>query len=142
MIKGQSVIVEFILFFAIAFSLFSTISYFFYTQSTYFQERIGESTSELTNDLISSNIMKIVGCKACNSLTITEKIPSRIGGYYYKIESDNITLNTSLFSDKPIIKQTPVFNLNETFAFSGESRSENKKIEIKINIINKEVVIG
>ena len=140
--KGQSVVVEFILFFAIAFSLFSTISYFFHSQGTYFQERIGESVSDLINNLVLSNIIKSVECKACDSIHVRENVPSKIGGYYYKTELTESKLNTSLFSDKPHYKQTSTFNLNSTFYVSGESMSEDKIIEIKINNTNNIIEVG
>jgi len=139
--KAQSVIVEFILFFGIAFSLFSTISYFFHTQSIYFQERIGESTASLINNLVLSNIIKSIECKACDSISVSEDVPSKIGGYYYKTELNNIVVNTSLFSGKPYYNQTAIFNLNTTFSFSGNSTSENKIIEIKINNTSKEIEV-
>lgn len=56
--KGQSFIVEFILFFLISFSLFITISLFFYNQNVLFEERLGEKISELVNDVVSTGIIK------------------------------------------------------------------------------------
>lgn len=142
MTKGQSVILEFILFFAIVFSLFSTISFFFYNQNNYFQQEIAESTSQLINDLVSSNILKGIECKSCSSLIIDEKIPSKIGGQYYKVKLDtNYGINTTLLSSKVYSKQSSVLNLNETFSLSGESSSENKRIEIQINNINNQVEV-
>lgn len=137
MTKAQSFIVEFILFFMISFSLFSIISFYFYNQTQYFKHRIGESTSQLINDLLSTEIMSSFRCKACDSLSTQEDIPSRIGDYYYEIKLNDQGLNTNLLSEKPYSKQGTIFNLNETFTLSGESSSENKRIEIKINNVDK-----
>lgn len=133
--KAQSFIVEFILFFVISFSLFTTISYFFYRQNVFYKGRVGDQTSELVNDLISTDIIKGVNCKACDQVLISEEIPSKIGGFYYKIQL-NGELNTTLFLGKASSKQTPIFNLNETFSSSGESTSENKRVGIKVNNID------
>lgn len=131
--KGQSFIVEFVLFFLISFSIFATISFIFHTQNIFYQERVGETTSGLVNDLVSTNILKGVGCRGCNEVLITEAIPSEIGGFLYKIKLKDQGLNTSLFSSRSLFDQNPMFNLNETFQLLGESTSENKIVRIKIN---------
>lgn len=139
--KGQTFIVEFIMFFAIAFSLFSAISYYFYRQNVFFKKEVGEATSELINDFVSSNIMKSIGCKACHTILMRDDIPLEIGGYYYKVELNSNGLNTNLLSEKPILKQVSLFNLNKTFSLSGMSLSEDKKIGIKINNIDKNIEV-
>jgi hypothetical protein len=136
--KGQSFIVEFILFFTISFSLFITISLFFHNQNKFFEERLGEKASELMNDIVSTYIINGVNCKSCERVIITENIPSKIGGFFYTIRLDNNGLNLTLFSLERSSEQTPVFNLNETFNFlNSESKSENKIVGIKINNIGK-----
>ena len=138
MAKAQSFILEFILFFAISFSLFTTISYFFYRQNELFSRIVGEMTTDLMNDVVSIDIVKTVNCKGCDNVLITENIPSKIGGFYYRI---NLTdgLNTTLISSRPISKKSLIFNLNETYDLSGESMSENKIVKIKINNTHIEV---
>jgi len=132
--KGQSFIVEFILFFLISLSLFATISYFFHSQTIFYQERVGESTSELINDLIITDMLKGVNCRGCDDVLITEEIPPKIGGFFYKIQLKDQGLNTSLFSKMAFPKQTSIVNLNATYqTLSGESTSENKIVRIKIN---------
>lgn len=138
--KAQTLIVEFILFFMISFSLFAAISFFFNTQNTLFKERVGESLSELINDVISTYTLKSTECKSCIDILILDDIPSKIGGHYYKIELDQSGVNTSLILTK-ISKKSSLFNLNETFTFSGSAVSENKKIEMKINNRDERVEI-
>jgi hypothetical protein len=137
--KAQSFIVEFILFFMISFSLFAAISYYFYSQNIYYKERVGTTTAELINDIVSTHIIKGVNCKSCDQVMITEEIPSRIGGILYLIQLNNSVINTTLMKEKTSFVETPIFNLNETLFFSGSSTSEDKRIGIKIN--NKNVVI-
>jgi hypothetical protein len=139
--KGQSFIIEFILFFLISFSLFITISYLFYNQDINFDERIGNSLSELISDIVSIRMLKSVECKACSNLVITESIPSRIGGFFYGISLDQYGLNTTLFSNRFISKRSTVFNLNETFKLFGNTTSENKKVEIIINNVDKNISV-
>jgi hypothetical protein len=93
------------------------------------------------NDLIATNIIKGITCKACDEVSITEDIPSQIGGFYYTIKLNDYGLNTTLYIPQPFSKQTPIFNLNETYGVSveNESVSENKIVEVKINNIGKEI---
>lgn len=132
MTKAQTLIVEFILFFAISFSLFATISFFFYLQNETLQKMVAEYSSQLINDLVSSDVLSGIRCKACDSVSIKDDIPSRIGGQYYRIELDQLNLNTTLLSEKPYSNQDSLYNLNETFTLSGQSTSENKIIGIQI----------
>ena len=144
MTKAQSFIVEFILFFLISFSLFSVISFYFYTQNQYFKQKIGESTSQLINNLLSTEIMSSFKCKGCDSLSMQENIPSKIGDYYYEVQLNDQGLNTNLLSEKPYSKLGQLFNLNATFpgsSLSGRSTSENKRVGIKINNIDKEIEV-
>jgi len=139
--KGQSFILEFILFFLISFSLFSLISYNFFSQNIFFKERVGNKTTGLINNLVSTHIVKSLGCKGCDNILITEDIPSKLGESFYMIQLNDKGLNTTLISTRPLSTKTPVFNLNETFNFlSTESTSDNKRVKIKIN--NEERKIG
>lgn len=132
--KGQSFIVEFILFFVISFSLFSIISFYFYSQNEFYKEKVGEYTSELVNDLIVIDMIKGVNCKACDEVSISEEIPSQIGGSYYTVQLNDQGLNTTIYLVEPFSKENPVFNLNSTYDMSKSGiTSENKRVEIKIN---------
>jgi len=140
--KAQSFIVEFILFFVISFSLFATISYYFYSGNEYFKKKVGDKATDLINDLISTHIIRGVNCKACDEVTVSEEIPAVIGGFFYKVQLNENGLNTSLFMGQVSFKQTPIFNLNETYnvsSTSGEATSDNKIVEIKIDNNNKEL---
>ncbi|MDI6826128.1 MAG: hypothetical protein QMD36_02955 [Candidatus Aenigmarchaeota archaeon] len=134
--KAQSFIVEFVLFFMISFSLFAAISYLFYSQNIYYKKKVGETTSDLVNDLILTHIIEGINCKACDEVMITEEIPSKIGGIFYVVKLNNSVINTTLMTEKTSFKETPIFNLNETLFFSGTSKSEDRKIVIKINNTN------
>jgi len=142
--KGQSLIIEFILFFLISFSLFAVISSFFFNQNEFFKEKIGDRLTDITNDLVSIHVIKGINCKSCDSIEIQEDIPSKIGGYYYRVVLNKMGLNTTLMSGKLYSRQNPLFNLNKTFTFiDSESKSENKIVGIQINNIipNKKIEV-
>ena len=139
--KGQSFVVEFILFFGISFSLFATISYYFYSQNSYLTNQIGESETDLVNKIISTDIVTANSCKKCKTILIRDQIPQKIGGFYYDVNvNDNI--DTTLYSQKHFSKQGTIFNLDKTFDISGSTKSENKRIEIKINNEEKTIEVS
>ena len=141
--KGQSFIIEFILFFVISFSLFSIISYYFYNQNEFYKERVGKYTSELINDLIVIDIIKGTNCKACDEVSISEEIPSQIGGFYYTVQLKKTGLNTTIYLVEPIQEESPVFNLNSTYDVTESViTSENKRAEIKINNTDNTLEVG
>lgn len=142
--KGQSFIIEFILFFVISFSLFSVISYYFYSQNEFYKERVGKYTSNLINDLVIIDIIKATTCKACDEVYISEEIPPQIGGFFYTVQlKDQIGLNTTIYLVEPFYVETPIFNINSTYQMiKSEVTSENKRTEIKINNTGKTVEVG
>lgn len=141
--KGQSLIIEFILFFMISFSIFAVISSFFYNQNEFFKERIGDRLTDIINDVISSHIIRGVTCRSCDSVEIQGNLPSKIGGYYYRVNLTQTGLNTTLVSGKLYSRENSLFNLNKTFTFEeSESKGENKIVEIQINNKDKQIVIG
>jgi len=122
----------------ISFSLFSIISYYFYKQNEFYKEKVGEYTTELINDLMIINMIKGTTCKACDEVSISEEIPSQIGGFYYTIQLKDQGLNTTIYLVEPFYQETPTFNLNSTYDMTeSKVTSENKRAEIKINNIDK-----
>ncbi len=140
--KGQSLIIEFILFFSISFSLFATISFLFYNQSQLLSEQTGSSLSTVVNDMVSLSVLKALSCKACINITVEEEIPSKIGGFFYETRLQQIGINTTLFANRLISEITNPLNLNETFTLSGSVKSENKIVEIIINNMTKTIGVS
>jgi hypothetical protein len=65
---------------------------------------------------------------------VSEDIPSRIGELFYTVHLTDNQLNTTFIYKKTLSSLIPVFNFEETYDFLvSESRSDNKKVEIKIN---------
>lgn len=139
--KGQSVIIEFILFFAISFGLFATISYIFYSQNVNLSQRAGDSLLESVNNLITTNMIIGSSCNSCDNITIKEPIPTRLGGFFYITNMTIQRLNSTLLSYDQISKISANFNLNETYNQTGQVKSENKIVEITINNIRKTITV-
>ena len=132
--KGQSIIIEFILFFLISFSVFSMIGYLFYTQNSHFGERIFVEEAKVMNDMVIIDVLKGVECKACTRMVITENIHRKMGEATYQTEvTDSGGVNTTGFGKETFSVASPIFNLNATYDFSGKANSVNKKTQIKIN---------
>ncbi|MEM5799422.1 MAG: hypothetical protein QXZ43_02035 [Candidatus Aenigmatarchaeota archaeon] len=127
--KGQSYIVEYIIMFGIAFSIFATLSYLFYSQTDFLSNKIGENSARLVNKAMLMDLVKANSCKNCN-IIIYQQIPQKIGGLNYNITFNKQHVQVILLQKR--INDTH-FNLNETFSFSGNIMSNNKKVEIKIN---------
>ena len=139
--KGQSFIMEFVLFFLVSFILFSLISYYFFTQNTVFKER-GDKTLGLVNNIVTTHIVKGLSCKGCDNILITENIPSKISDFFYTIQLGDDELNTTLISTQILSTRSSVFNLNETFDFlPSRSTSDNKRVRIKINNEDNEIEV-
>ncbi|MEM5878291.1 MAG: hypothetical protein QXF12_05425 [Candidatus Aenigmatarchaeota archaeon] len=132
--KGQTYIVEYLLMFAIAFALFSTISYSFYRQTEYISQKTSASTSKLINRVILNDIIKINTCKSCFYIETYTEIPQKIGNSQYSIR---LFKNVTTVLPWTTVNSTAL-NVNNTFVFSGEVAT-NKKIKIEINNISKTV---
>ncbi|MBS3052429.1 MAG: hypothetical protein J4428_03595 [Candidatus Aenigmarchaeota archaeon] len=139
--KGQTIIVEFILFFVISFSLFITISFIFYNQNVNLNQKIGDSLLDSVNSLVTTNIIRGVGCGGCDNITMKETTPARLGGFFYIISLNKQNLNNTMLSEKSISKTSLIFNLNETYNQTGQTKGENKIVEITINNIRRTISV-
>ncbi len=136
--KGQSYVVEYIIMFGIAFFIFSMISYIFYTQTDHLSYRIGEYSSRLINKASLMGITKSSSCKGCDNIKIYQPIPEKIGGIVYNVSFNQKQIQTIFYSK--LINSTS-YNFNQTFSFSGNMMSNNKKLEIQINNILKTIQV-
>ena len=119
--KGQSLIIQFLVFFLIGFSLFISIGTFFKYQSDLFRDEITSSSIKLANSYISSNIITLLkNCKQCDTATISTSISNLTAGEAIQINLSSSGLNTSMPTK---YFNSPVHNLNYSLAFSGKSYS-------------------
>lgn len=122
-IKGQTVIIEFILFFVTGIALFTLLGNFFRYQSDSFRERIVDSSTELVSRYLSSiAITEVDTCKECDNIKFNAKISPTIANYFLTIllDQNGITVSTA-----PPSKQFTfsIHNLNDTIVCSGEAPS-------------------
>lgn len=122
--KSQSLIIQFILFFMIGFSLFLTIGNFFRTQSDSFRVNIVETTIELTDSYLSSIAINSVDtCKQCDFVSTNVKLENTTAGYF--IQMDASTSAGIVVSTAPSyeIFLSSLHNLNESLTLTGEAYS-------------------
>ncbi|MFH8080849.1 MAG: hypothetical protein QXO84_03160 [Candidatus Aenigmatarchaeota archaeon] len=128
--KGQTFIVEYIIMFGIAFGIFSALTYIFYSQTDFLSKKIGENSAKLINKMSLMSVIKASACKGCDNIIIHQEIPEKIGGRNYNITFNSQNIQVNLYGQ--IINSTN-YNINESYSFSGNIMSKNKKAEIKIN---------
>lgn len=123
MTKGQSVIMQFLIFFIIGFFIFITIGMFFKYQSDLFKQDIISSSLNLTNSYLSSvSIIMVDDCKECDFINLTLKVSNTSTGYPIEVKfTGNSMLNTSI----PTVSEqtTTIHNLNYSLKASGSSSS-------------------
>jgi hypothetical protein len=119
--KGQALIIQFLIFFLIGFSLFISIGTFLKYQSDLFKEQITSSSIRLANSYLSSNMITVLNnCKQCDTASISTSISNLTAGEAIQIKLSSSGLNTSMPTKYFI---SPVHNLNYSLTFSGNSYS-------------------
>lgn len=118
--KGQSLVIQFVLFFLIGFTLFIAIGNFFRLQSDIFKEDAASSSLKLTSRYLSSIMITANNCKQCDFINISTKIPETYAGYYLEMELNSRGLNVSAINNYFV---SSVHNLNSTLYMSGKSSS-------------------
>jgi hypothetical protein len=136
--KGQSIVIQFLLFFVIGFSIFISLGSFFNYHSELFKQTILSSGMNLTSSYISSAVIAMVdSCKKCDFVNLTIKTHNTSAGYPILIKGENTQLNIS----------TPFQSLSTTLHnFLNESRitgssSSSKPIILTFNRTNNNLEV-
>ncbi len=131
--KGQSLVVQFMLFFMIGLGLFITIGGIFRFHSDVLREDVAEASRELISSYISSIAISMASnCKDCNFTTYSLKLQSITANY---LTSLNFSTATGLHvSSEPGggNASASLHNLNESFVLIGNAPS-SKSIVLKLN---------
>jgi hypothetical protein len=139
--KGQTLIIQFVLFFIIGFSLFTSIAVFFKYQSDIFKNDITNYNIQLINSYFSATaISAAVTCKTCDFVNITTTTQNTTAGYFFEVGMTNLGLNTTV----PMAQQrvtSSVYNLNSSYVLSGFSPSI-KPITITFNKIQNSLGVS
>jgi hypothetical protein len=119
--KGQSLIIQFFIFFLIGFSLFISVGSFFKYQSDLFRDEIISSSLSLANSYLSSNmVMAATNCKQCDNAIISTSIANLTTGYPIEIKLRSSGLNVSIPYKYYL---SSIHNFNSSLALSGDSSS-------------------
>jgi len=139
--KGQTLIVQFILFFLIGFSLFSSIGLFFKFQSEVFKNDITDYNMKLINSYMSAVVLtEGVSCKQCDYASITVKIQNTTAGNFFELGMTSRGVNTTVPSSNKMVT-TSIYNLNSSYILSGFS-SSTKPISITFNKLKNNITVS
>ena len=121
--KGQSQIIQYVLFFLIGLSIFGIVGNFYKSQADSLREIIDQYSREMLTSYISGYaIHSFTNCKLCNSTNISLRISNKTAGYYHEFYLTQNGLEVrSVPSEKHFF--STIHNLNETLTFYGFSSS-------------------
>ena len=89
--KGQTNVVQFVLFFLVGLSIFTAIGNFFRVQSEILRDDLSEYSVEMINGYMSSIIISSVdGCKGCDTVENTVELSDTVFGYFLEIDMIDI----------------------------------------------------
>jgi len=122
--KAQSLIVQFIIFFVMGFSLFVTVGTFFRVQSDAFRNDVANYTLGLTGSYFSSAIVNAIDtCKQCDYARYSLKIENATAGYFLEIGLNSKEgLNVRAVPGEKVFASY-IYNFNESFNLSGLAAS-------------------
>jgi len=95
--KGQSLIVQFIIFFVIGLTLFLGVGSFFRYQSDLFKDDASRESIKLINSYFSSlSSAAYLDCKQCDIANITVKTANTTAGNFFEMSMGTFGLNVSI----------------------------------------------
>jgi hypothetical protein len=140
MSKAQSVVIQFLLFFLIGFSIFISIGSFFRYQSDLFRQSIASSGLNLTGSYISSAIVAIAdSCKECDFVNLSLSMYNTSAGYTIGITAENSRLK--IYTIAGSIGLSAHNLLNYTIKAFGYS-SPSKPIILTFNKTNNNLEVS
>lgn len=119
--KGQSLVIQVILFFTIGLFVFLTLGNFFRLQLDSFSGRSSDENRALLNGLITANYVILKNCKACDNATssLQAQFPSSI---FLQAILDNSGLSVASQPDGKVLVTTMhnmIFSLAEASGAAG-----------------------
>jgi len=117
--KGQTNVVQFVLFFLVGLAIFTAIGNFFRVQSEILRDDLSEYSVEMINGYMSSIIMTSVdGCKGCDTVENTIKLSDTVFGYFLEIEIDDDEMLTVYTVPDSAEHTSSIHNLKESISIS------------------------
>ncbi len=120
--KGQSLVLQFLLFFIIGLALFISISGFFRIQSDIFRQDVAEFNRKLTGSYLSSLAISMASCKECDIITSTVKLRNTTASYIFELSLSEKGLKVSSEPDGQKYL-AGMHNLNYSLGLTGTSAS-------------------
>jgi hypothetical protein len=129
--KGQSLVIQFVLFFIIGFTIFLSISNFFKIQSEALSSDALSYGLELTNSYLSSSTLNLITtCKTCTISNATINLANTTAGYYITARLGQSGLDTlTPYASKKIYTST-MHNINESVIVAAGGASSAKPISL------------
>jgi len=141
MLKAQSLVIQFVLFFIIGLTIFISVGQFFRFESDIFQNQAAIEGVKLTNSYFSSIALAAFdSCKQCDSVNITVKTSNTTAGSYFQVSLGTYGLNVSI-PYAAINSTTTYHNINESLTGSGLVIS-SRPITVMLNRTKNQITIS
>jgi hypothetical protein len=119
MLKAQSLVIQFVIFFIIGLTSFIGIAQFFSFESSIFQNEASVESMNLINSYFSSLMLTAYdNCKQCDAVIIGVKTQNTTVGSYFEVSLGTYGLNASIPYSK-INSTTSYHNINYSVSGSG-----------------------
>jgi len=116
--KGQTNVIQFVLFFLVGLAIFTAIGNFFRIQSDILRNDLSEYSVEMINGYLSSIIITSVdGCKGCDTVENTIELSDTVFGYFLEIDVDDDGLKVYTVPDSAE-HTSSIHNLKESILIS------------------------
>lgn len=137
--KAQSLIIQFVLFFTMGFTLFVVIGLSFKAQADMFREEVVNQTLGLTGSYVSSAAVSAIDtCKQCDFIEISLRVENMTAGYFFQIELDNQNqMNVSAVPGGKSL-QYNLYNFDQSYNLTGRVASA-KPITLTFNRTKNEL---
>lgn len=119
MLKAQSLVIQFVIFFIIGLTIFIGVAQFFRFESDIFQSGASAESMNLVNSYFSSLMLTAYdACKQCDTVNINVKTANTTVGSYFVVSLGTYGLNASI-PNTDINSTTPYHNINYSVSANG-----------------------
>lgn len=117
--KSQVQVVQFVLFFIIGLSVFSSVYSFLVSHTNFVQDYMSTNYRELVSEFLSTATVEVVtSCKKCNVTSFKLSIPAKIVESNYEINLKNMYIRDLFYEKRTNIN---LHNLNYTYLLEDKN---------------------
>ena len=132
-LKGQSLILQFVIFFIIGFTIFIGVSQLFSFQSDIFKGDVSIENLKLINSYIASlSVASVDSCKQCDYVNLTFKTMNTTAGNFFVTSLGSYGINVSIPFATNLQFISSIHNLNESIQ-TGGSVISTKPLSLTFN---------